>query len=107
MGSLYEIRGDVEHLHEHRYLEIFNRAVRLDLVQKEAIAEHIARKALTRVVGTPTLWEHFGSTDGLRAFWRHSRTERERLWGTPGINPAEALEGYDPRYISDVDLGSR
>ena len=67
MDQLYAIRSDVEHLHEHKYLEIYDRAVRLDLVQKEAIAEHIARNALAHIIGTPNLWPHFGNTATLGA----------------------------------------
>ena len=37
MGDIYDIRSAVEHLHENRYLEGFDRATRLDLVKKEAI----------------------------------------------------------------------
>ena len=49
-------------------LEGFDRAVRLDLLKKEAIAEHIARTALARVIGETALWQHFGSTPALAAF---------------------------------------
>ena len=39
MGGLYDIRSNVDHLRENRYLETFDREVRLDLVGKEAIVE--------------------------------------------------------------------
>ncbi|MGA7864987.1 MAG: hypothetical protein WCA23_13535, partial [Stellaceae bacterium] len=43
MGEIYDVRSAVEHLHENRYLEGFDRATRLDLLKKEAIVEHISR----------------------------------------------------------------
>jgi hypothetical protein len=45
MDQLYAIRSDVEHLHEHKYLENFDRNVRLDLVQKEAAAAVFATRS--------------------------------------------------------------
>jgi hypothetical protein len=33
MGEIYAIRSDVEHLHEHKYLEVFDRPTRLDLAK--------------------------------------------------------------------------
>jgi hypothetical protein len=39
MGEIYDIRSAVEHLHVNRYLEAFDRDVRLDLLKKEAIIE--------------------------------------------------------------------
>ena len=55
MGEIYDVRSAVEHLHESRYLEGFDRETRLDLLRKEAIAEHIARAALARIVGDSNL----------------------------------------------------
>ena len=36
MGEIYDVRSAVEHLHINRYLEKFNRKVRLDLLQKRS-----------------------------------------------------------------------
>jgi hypothetical protein len=105
MGKLYAIRSDVEHLHEHKYLETFDRETRLDLLQKEAIAEYIARNCLAHIIESPVLWPHFGSTTMLGPFWKLDSAERQRLWGASHLSPADALEGYNPRYISDGDLG--
>lgn len=107
MGRLYSIRSDIEHLHEHKYLEKFDRTVRLDLLEKEAIAEHIARNALAHVVGTPTLWSYFGNTATLVPFWKLDPAERQELWGPPTIRPADALAEYDPQYISNGLLGKQ
>ena len=107
MGALYSIRSDVEHLHEHKYLEIFDRDERLDLVQKEAIAEHIARNALAHIIGTPPLWPHFGNTDALGPFWNLDPAERQKIWGPPKINTTDALVGYNPDFITDGALGKQ
>jgi len=104
MGELYDIRSNVEHLHENRYLEVFNREVRLDLMKKEAVIEHIARKALVRVVNTKALWASFGSTPMLAEFWAIAPYERQRIWGDP-IDPLVPIAEFDPRYIHDGQLG--
>jgi hypothetical protein len=106
MGKLYAIRSDVEHLHEHKYLERFDRTDRLDLVQKEAIAEHIARNALAHILRNPGLWPHFGNTAALAPFWKLNPTDRQKLWAAPPIDPVDALADFDPKYISDGDLGA-
>jgi len=106
MGELYDVRSAVEHLHEYRYLERFDRALRLDLVRKEAIAEHVARNALARVIGEPQLWPHFGNTPALTRFWSLTPAERQKVWGAP-LNPMTAIADFDPRFINDGELGAR
>jgi hypothetical protein len=71
MGDIYDIRSAVEHLHENRYMDGFDRAVRLDLLQKEAVVEYIARSALSRVIGDENLWPHFANTTALAQFWKY------------------------------------
>ena len=105
MGQHYDIRSAVEHLHENRYLEGFDRDIRLDLLQKEAIAEHIARTALARIMGDGTLWPHFANTSALATFWGLSGAERQRVWGEP-INPLDAVADFDPAYIHNGVLGA-
>lgn len=106
MGDIYEVRSAVEHLHVNRYLEEFNREVRLDLLQKEAIAEHVARTSLFRIIDDPALWPYFSDAASLARFWAMSEQEQRALWGEPR-NINEALEGYEPNYISDAMLGKR
>jgi hypothetical protein len=107
MGELYRLRSDIEHLHEHRYLEVFDRPTLLDLAKKEAIAEHIARQALGHILRTSALWPHFANSTNLALFWQLNSTDRENLWGRAISNPADALSGYNPGSISDIDLGKR
>jgi hypothetical protein len=104
MGELYDIRSAVEHLHENRYLEYFDRALRLDIAKKEAIVDHIARTTLARVIGDDSLWPHFGNTPALEKFWALPPDQRQRIWGSP-IDPLIAVTDFDPQYIHDRLLG--
>jgi hypothetical protein len=105
MGEIYDVRSAVEHLHENRYLESFDRQTRLDLLKKEAITEHIVRSAIARVVGASNLWPHCANTSSLREFWALEETRRRQIWGDP-INPMDAVADFDPKYISDGHLGA-
>ena len=107
MGQLYEIRSDAEHLNEHKYLEVFDRHTRLDLAEKAAIAEHIARHALGHILSASGLSRHFGNSTSLASFWRLNEKDRQDLWDREIINPADVLSGYDPSSIFDSDLGKR
>ncbi len=103
MGSLYDIRSQVEHLHENRYLETFDRDIRLDLVKKEAIVECITRSALARIVSLDALWPHFGNTAALERFWALSSDEQLEIWGDP-IDPLAPIEDLDPKFICNEQL---
>ena len=103
MGALYDIRSDVEHLHEDRYLETFDREIRLDLVKKEAVVEYIARKALARIIGQEALWPHFGNTAALNQFWALPLHERRTMWGDT-VDPMVSLAEFDPKYLHDGHL---
>jgi hypothetical protein len=106
MGEIYDVRSAVEHLHENKYLEgPFDRAVRLDLVKKEAMIEHIARTAIARVLGNKALWPHFANTSALATFWSMKEDQRRMIWGDP-INVMDALADFDPKYIHDGHLGA-
>ena len=105
MGEMYDVRSAVEHLHENRYLEGFDRETRLDLLRKEAIAEHIARTALARIVGDSNLWPSFANTSALGKFWTLGEAERRQIWGDP-IDPADAIADFDPQFIHDGLLGA-
>ena len=106
MGALYDIRSAVEHLHENRYLETFDRDTRLDLVKKEAFVEYIVRRALARISNQDRLWQHFGNVAALRKFWALSPVERLEIWGDP-IDPLVSVGDFDPNNVSDEMLGAR
>ncbi|MCZ4501148.1 MAG: hypothetical protein JWQ74_3705 [Marmoricola sp.] len=105
MGEIYRDRSAVEHLHEDRLLDPFDRPKRLELVRKEAIIEYIARAVLRRIVLNENLWPHFADRTGLEAFWAQEPEPRGTIWGDP-INPLDALVEFDPKYIQDGDLGA-
>jgi hypothetical protein len=96
MGETYDVRSDVEHLHENKHLEVFDRAARLDLVKKLELMEYIARSALVRILLGCNLWPHFANTSALQAFWAFDDRQRRALWG-PAINPSDALAEFHPR----------
>ena len=105
MDEIYDVRSAVEHLHENRYLESFDRATRLDLLKKEAIAEYIARTVLARILCHNALWPHFANTSALAKFWALTAIERGQIWGDP-IDPMHAIAEFDPKYIHDGLLGA-
>lgn len=105
MGEIYKDRSDVEHLHEDRLLEPFERAKRLELIKKEAVVEHIARTALSRIVLSPALRPHFANRAALEHFWALRPEERRKMWGPP-INPLDAIAQFNPQYIHDGLLGN-
>ncbi|AZO44952.1 hypothetical protein EJ076_29545 [Mesorhizobium sp. M7D.F.Ca.US.005.01.1.1] len=105
LGEIYADRSSVEHLHEDRLLEPFERAKRLDLLKKEAVIEYVARTALNRILANEALWPHFANRAGLADFWSLPADERQRTWGSP-INPLDALAEFDPKHIHDSELGA-
>jgi len=104
MGEIYDLRSADEHLNDNRYLEVFDRDIRLDVLKKELVIEHIARTALAKIVGTPALWPHFANHDSLDAFWKLDADARRAIWGD-AIDMNAATAGFDPRYINDAELG--
>jgi hypothetical protein len=105
MGAIYADRSSIEHLHEDRLLEPFDRLKRLDLLRKEAVIEQIARTALRRIVLNESLWPHFANRKGLEAFWALAPDIRRAIWGDP-VNPLDAFTEFDPKYLQDGDLGA-
>ncbi len=102
--DIYGVRGEIEHLHEYRYLEIFDRHVRLDLLMKAGISEYMARCCLSRVFDRPGLWPHFRTTPTIEAFWQLDLSQRSQLWGSP-VDPLGGMAGFDEALMSNVDLG--
>ena len=100
MGDIYADRNTVEHLHEDRLLEPFDREKRLALLQREAIVEYVARTSLKRIVKDENLWPHFANRSGLERFWALPVDEQRAIWGPP-VNPNDVLTDFDPKYIHD------
>jgi hypothetical protein len=76
MGDVYAVRGVIEHLHEHRFLEVFDRDVMLGLLQKEVVAEYVARTALARIAGSKVILHHFANAATLAQFWKLDADKR-------------------------------
>lgn len=105
MGEVYDLRSDVEHLHENRHLETYDRVRRIRLGELEAIAEWIARSCLRRIILEPSLTPHFGSEHALHDFWAFDPAAQRALWGPP-IDPTQPLKGFDFDHVSDAELGA-
>jgi hypothetical protein len=105
MGRLYEVRSDIEHLHEDRYLAQFDRATRIELAKLEAVSEGIARSCLIRIFLDLALSAHFGSVASLTDFWEKPEAERRTIWGAP-VDPCATLDGFNFDYVSDEELGA-
>jgi len=75
------------------------------LLKKEAIAEYIARSCLVRILGSEPLLGHFSNTAALGKFWALPPEDRQKIWGVP-VNVTDAPQHFDPRYISDGELGA-
>jgi hypothetical protein len=106
MGEIYDIRSDVEHLHENRRLEGYDRAQRIMIAKAEAVCEWVARSCLARILLNPSLMHHFANVVSLEQFWAKDPSERREIWGTP-VDSRAALAGFDFDDVSDSDLGSR
>ena len=105
MGNLYDVRSDVEHMHEYRHLEEFDRATRIYLAKLEAVSEWISRNCLSRILLDPILVSHFGHVTCLEQFWAKAPTEQQKIWGDP-IDPKSPLKGFNFDYVSDQKLGA-
>jgi hypothetical protein len=104
MGELYEVRSDIEHLHENKYLEARDRATSVRLAELEAISEWIARSCITRILLDSRLLGHFGSVAALEQFWVLPEGERRAIWGAP-VDPNAPLKDFNFGYVSDDELG--
>ena len=76
MGDMYAVRGSIEHLHEHRFFDTFDRKVMLGLLEKEVIAEYVSQTALARIAGDKTILDHFANATTLAQFWKLEPAER-------------------------------
>lgn len=105
MGEIYDLRSDVEHLHENRHLETYDRVRRIRLGELEAIAEWVARSCLKRIILEPSVTSHFASEIALHDFWAFDPAARRSIWG-PSIDPTTPLNGFNADYVSDEELGA-
>ncbi len=78
---------------------------RLPISEKLEMMEYIARSALVRILLNHDLWPHFANTLALLAFWALEDKRRRELWGDI-IDPHDALDDFDPRFITNGQLGA-
>lgn len=104
MGRIYDTRSAVEHLNEHKLLEPFDREARIDVLRQLAVAEHIARQCLVKILLDHRLFRAFRTVDDQATFWKMAPAERQALWGKP-FDPLAALANFDTRFVSDEELG--
>lgn len=104
MGTIYDIRSEVEHLHEDLRLEPFDRARRLEIAKMEIVVGELARRVLLRIFGDAALAVRMGSRDDLETFWQRDLAERQNIWG-PTLDPLAPLQGLREDHISDEELG--
>lgn len=106
MGEIYDIRSDVEHLHENRRLETYDRAKRISIAEREAVCEWVARSCLARILLECSVMDHFSDVESLENFWAKDVVERRKIWGAP-FDPRASLSGFDFNHVSDQQLGAR
>lgn len=106
MGKLYDVRSDVEHLHENKLLEQFDRDQRIEIAKLEAVSEWIARSCLTRILLSPQLRAMFGNVMNLNSFWALDPEQRRMVWGDP-VDPMDTAKQFNFSYITNSALGSR
>lgn len=104
LGTIYDIRSEVEHLHEDRRLEPFDREKRLEIAKLEVLVAELARHILRRILSGVDLSRRFGSRASLEQFWALDKTEQQTIWG-PIYDPMTPLRGIREDYISNVALG--
>lgn len=104
MGRIFDLRSDVEHMHEYKHLTEYIREKRIEIAKLEAIGEWISRTCLQRILLGSDLIRTFGNISSLASFWSLSKEMREHLWGPP-IDPLKPFETFNFDWINDGELG--
>lgn len=105
MGAIFDMRSEVEHLHEDESLADFDRAKRLEISKMEVMVSELARHVLHRIFSVPDLALRLGSKKLLDDFWALEAATRQAIWGPP-YNLKLPLEGFRDEWISDRELGA-
>jgi hypothetical protein len=106
IGGLFDIRSDVEHMHDYKHLSEYSREDRIEIATKEAVAEWVCRSCLERIILNPELVTAFGSMSALTEFWGGSQRERVIKWGQP-FDPLAPIKDFNTDWVSDAELGAR
>lgn len=106
IGTLFDIRSSVEHLHGPYHVVAGHDVKEKMLVLAELAhkSEVIARHCLQRLFGQPDVWPHFNDDASLGRFWSCDPGQRIRLWGPP-LDAASAFSDFN-RTAAASELGS-
>ncbi len=105
MGAIYDIRSEVEHLHEDESLAEFDRTKRLEIAKMEVVISELTRHILLRILSDERLALRLGSKTLLDNFWGLGKSERQSIWGGT-YDLLAPLKGLNEHHISDNDLGA-
>lgn len=85
VGTLFDVRSAVEHLHDPRSAVTAPNAneAKFKLAELSYKAEALARHCLQRLFSTAAAWPHFRNDAALKAFWSLSSRQRAAVWGEP------------------------
>jgi len=101
---MYDVRSAVGHLHEQRYLETYDREVGLISCKRRLLPNTSPAprsRGLRKIKQSSIILRihpRFSSSG-------HCRRQSAARFGAIMFSPNDALTGYDPRYISDGELG--
>lgn len=107
MRRLYEIRSQVEHLHQVSFDDwpSDERERRLILLRESAFIEELARRCIAHFLQRRELWPHYTDDSALRQFWRaDDAAARREVWGPP-FDAHELRSRFHDNRVSDADLG--
>lgn len=98
VGTLFDVRSAVEHLHDPYSAVTAANASEAELALAEVTykAEALARHCLQRLFTTAGLWPHFKDDAALRAFWSLGSAQRAAVWGKP-MDVSSAFGHYSRR----------
>jgi len=107
MRRLYEIRSQVEHLHQVGFDDwpSDERERRLIVLRESAFIEELARQCIARFLQRRELWPHYVDDNALRQFWRAENAEMRRaVWGS-ALDIGELRARFHEEQISNAELG--
>lgn len=105
MKRLYDMRSNVEHMHEYEFPEVLSeRERRLNVMRMSALSQGLARLCIGRFLTTSTLWPYYTAADALHQFWKLDVAAKKELWGIP-IDLAALDRSFDPKRLANTDLG--
>src|SRR5215468_8881204 len=104
MGTLYDMRSRVEHMHDYEHdASQTERERRLFVMRMSALVEAIARYCLRHFLLNRQIWPHYVTRDALTKFWRLPADERRAIWRPPA-DIATLERDFDASRLTDEML---